>query len=420
MTGPRACPDLRRAVPRAVAAGLAGCLILGGSSLAAGKEPLQLALLIDTSGSIRRGDQAARNKLAADIAQQLGDGGQIAVYTFDNQPRLIVPRTGDAAAVAAAVADLGAAGQFTALNDAIFDATRYLAEGPAGKRAILILSDGLDENSALVPEDGIGEARQERIPIFAVGIGNVQERYLRRIAKLSGGEYFAPGSPVEGLVGRVVEQTPFSQAAGAAARTAAVAAPAPVAAAAAAARPAPAAASTWPILAGVALAVTIALAALGFVLLRRPAAAPAPVRHAGGAAPETLSSAFDEPEQEDMTLVARLSDVQGEGQTLVLTLKPLLHVTRGPNFGKFFEVSVDSATSIGRAPGNEIVLDDRAVSSQHCRIRPQRGIYELIDMKSTNGTFVNERRVARTNLAAGDVIKIGESSLQFRMDHMKS
>jgi len=60
------------------------------------------------------------------------------------------------------------------------------------------------------------------------------------------------------------------------------------------------------------------------------------------------------------------------------------------------------------------------VSSQHCRIRPQRGVYELIDMKSTNGTFVNERKVVRTNLSAGDVIKVGETMMQFRMDHMKS
>jgi pSer/pThr/pTyr-binding forkhead associated (FHA) protein len=114
-----------------------------------------------------------------------------------------------------------------------------------------------------------------------------------------------------------------------------------------------------------------------------------------------------------------MTDLQADGQTLVLTLKPLLHVTKGPNVGKFFEVHLDSSTSIGRAQGNDIVLDDLAVSSQHVRIRPLGGVYELIDLKSTNGTFVNERKIARTNLSAGDVVKIGETAMQFRMDHMK-
>jgi hypothetical protein len=396
-----------------------GPLLLSLAALPAGaaSEPLHVALLIDTSGSIRKPDQALRNSLAAELARSLPSGGDVAVYSFDDQPRLLVARTKSIEEVEQAVANLGAAGRFTALNDAIFDAARYLGDGPPGKRAIVILSDGLDENSALVPEDGVNEAREQRIPIFTVGIGNVQERYLRRIAKLSGGEYFPPRSDAATIVGRVAELTP----AGAPRRPA----PAPLtaalpgASAAAAARPAAAPAGspaqTWQFLLGVAVAVAIAVSTVGFLLLRR--AAPSPALAGGGAAPS--GGLEPEAEPEDVTLVSRIQDLQAEGQTLVLTLKPLLHVTRGPNVGKFFEVHLDSATSIGRAQGNDIVLDDRAVSSQHVRIRPMGGVYELIDMKSTNGTFVNERKVARTNLSAGDVVKVGETAMQFRMDHMK-
>jgi pSer/pThr/pTyr-binding forkhead associated (FHA) protein len=83
-------------------------------------------------------------------------------------------------------------------------------------------------------------------------------------------------------------------------------------------------------------------------------------------------------------------------------------------------VSLQSATSLGRARGNDVVLDDRAVSSQHCRIRPRdQGGYEVLDLQSTNGTYVNERRVARHPIAAGDVLKVGETILQFRLDHLK-
>lgn len=395
---------------------LASLLLLAGARAAvpAAQESLHLALLIDTSGSIRKADQPVRNRMAAEIAKGLPNGGDVAVYRFDDQPKLIVSRTANADEVAQAAASLGAGGRFTALNDAIFDAARYLADGPPGKRAIVVLTDGLDENSALVPEDGINEARERRIPIFSVGIGNVQERYLRRIAKLSGGEYFAPRTDAAGILARVTELTPLSG------TRAAAAPPAP----AAAVRPsvaAPSASSTptWPILAGVAAAVLIALSALGFVLLRRPEPAPASGfgSSSGASGGSGGPAAIEEPE--DVTLVGRMQDLQAEGSTLVLTLKPLLHVTKGLNFGKFFEINVESATSIGRAKGNDIVLDDHAVSSQHCRIRPLGGVYELIDMKSTNGTFVNERKVARTNLSAGDVIKMGETAMQFRMDHMK-
>jgi hypothetical protein len=409
-------------------AAIALVLLVAAASVDA-QDTLHLALLLDTSGSIRKADQAERNRLAEQIARSLPPGGDVAVYRFDDQPKLIVPRTGNADEVAQATASLGGEGRYTALNDAIFDAARYLGAGPAGRRAILVVTDGLDENSALVAEDGINEARERRIPIFSIGVGNVQERYLRRIAKLSGGEYFPPRTDAAAVAARVAELTPVS--APEARREAAPAAAAPSAPAgagqstASATRPnpaasAPTASSTWPILAGVAFAVVIALSALGFVLMRRSDAAgpaslasaePAPARDAGQAV-------TDEPD--DVTLVARMQDLHAEGSTLVLTLKPLLHVTKGPNFGKFYEVHVDSATSIGRAKGNDIVVDDRAISSQHCRIRPLGGVYELIDLKSTNGTFVNERKVARTNLSAGDTIKLGETAMQFRMDHMKS
>jgi pSer/pThr/pTyr-binding forkhead associated (FHA) protein len=85
-----------------------------------------------------------------------------------------------------------------------------------------------------------------------------------------------------------------------------------------------------------------------------------------------------------------------------------------------YEVSNQAATAVGRAPGNDVVVEDPAVSSQHCRIRPaDGGGFELIDLKSTNGTFLNERRVTREQLAAGDNIKVGQTVLQFRMDHLK-
>ena len=76
--------------------------------------------------------------------------------------------------------------------------------------------------------------------------------------------------------------------------------------------------------------------------------------------------------------------------------------------------------TIGRLPDNNLVIDNPAVSGRHARVYREGNHYVLEDLKSTNGTFVNERKVARTHLSAGDTIKLGETAMQFRMDHMKS
>src|SRR5207237_1697447 len=70
--------------------------------------------------------------------------------------------------------------------------------------------------------------------------------------------------------------------------------------------------------------------------------------------------------------------------------------------------------SIGRDPKNDIALDDRRVSRRHAEIRLRLGRYTLYDLQSTNGTYVNGRRVAEVVLADGDRLSIGGVELQFR------
>ena len=70
--------------------------------------------------------------------------------------------------------------------------------------------------------------------------------------------------------------------------------------------------------------------------------------------------------------------------------------------------------AIGRDPQNDIVLDDRRVSRKHSEIRVRLGRYTLYDLQSTNGTYVNGRRVAEIVLSDGDRIAIGGVELLFR------
>ncbi|HEY6959745.1 MAG TPA: DUF3662 and FHA domain-containing protein [Candidatus Limnocylindria bacterium] len=68
---------------------------------------------------------------------------------------------------------------------------------------------------------------------------------------------------------------------------------------------------------------------------------------------------------------------------------------------------------IGRDPQNDLVLDDRRVSRKHAEIRLRLGRYTLYDLQSTNGTYVNGRRVAEKVLEDGDKISVGGLELMF-------
>lgn len=72
--------------------------------------------------------------------------------------------------------------------------------------------------------------------------------------------------------------------------------------------------------------------------------------------------------------------------------------------------------SIGRASGNDIQLDDAAVSKQHAVIEVVGKDHILLDMGSSNGTFVNGTRVSRHLLRHGDVVEVRDFQLRY-VDH---
>ncbi|HEV2250080.1 MAG TPA: DUF3662 and FHA domain-containing protein [Candidatus Limnocylindria bacterium] len=72
--------------------------------------------------------------------------------------------------------------------------------------------------------------------------------------------------------------------------------------------------------------------------------------------------------------------------------------------------------TVGRDPKNDIVLDDRRVSRRHAEVRLRLGRYTLYDLQSTNGTFVNGRRIAEMVLSHDDRISIGGAELVVRLD----
>jgi hypothetical protein len=76
----------------------------------------------------------------------------------------------------------------------------------------------------------------------------------------------------------------------------------------------------------------------------------------------------------------------------------------------------ENVTTIGSVAGNTVVLADPAVSRKHAGIRKVSGSYELADLGSTNGVYVNGHKVPKKVLAQGDIIRVGNTEAVFKRE----
>ncbi|HET7041526.1 MAG TPA: FHA domain-containing protein [Gemmatimonadales bacterium] len=73
--------------------------------------------------------------------------------------------------------------------------------------------------------------------------------------------------------------------------------------------------------------------------------------------------------------------------------------------------------NIGRAEYNDIVLPDESVSTQHAKLQRREGVWVLVDLGSTNGTFVDGERISEeTPIAPGTTVRFGDASVIFEPD----
>ncbi|MFM7072630.1 MAG: FHA domain-containing protein, partial [Planctomycetota bacterium] len=96
-----------------------------------------------------------------------------------------------------------------------------------------------------------------------------------------------------------------------------------------------------------------------------------------------------------------------------------LLVIQGRDQGKRFELFEDVAT-VGRVAGNAIQLRDSEVSRRHAEFRREEDAFVLRDLNSSNGTFVNNKRVEQRALKNGDRVQLGRSLLIFTDDEERS
>jgi VWFA-related protein len=184
--------------------------------------PVRVALLFDVSGSMRVASKieaarrAARQVLSAlrldPSTGQLAD--EVAVFSFDIGLQSLQPFTADPGAIESALSRVRPYGQ-TSLYDAIAQTARRVADAPAGdqrRRAVVVLTDGVDTSSELKPEQVSAIASEIDVPVYmievvspldqpgghdAVGTAATEadNTVLRSLAQWTGGELFITSAP---------------------------------------------------------------------------------------------------------------------------------------------------------------------------------------------------------------------------------
>ena len=432
-----------------------------------GASPPPVVVAVDTSRSLSPAQLGQVVRTLSEALAELDPSTPTGLLAFDDAPRWILQPTSTPQEVGEALQGLTPRGDFTLLNDALFSAARTLDSGGI----ILLATDGRDENSATTVEDIARRCEAQGIRILAVGSGRgVQQRFLRRLALLTEGEYLGRledgnGAQLGAAVQAASEQ--LAQERAASPRGAGAAAPQTAAPSSGATSPAGGAEGTpfassssassssasgsapsggtsgggssgaWyssPLWAGL---VTVLLALLAFFLGRRVAESRSKVDD------DLFDDSLDVPEMDTYTVdeltasrlvafpVASMDEAPevtvdtavfyGSSledrleKTRVLTDRGVLISRRADDSPRLYLLGYDKAFAVGRSRDeNTLAIPDPALSAQHFRVVPDGQEYYVLDVGSTNGTYLNGMPVKARKLSSGDTIRAGQGEFEFQ------
>lgn len=162
--------------------------------------PLSAVVTLDTSGSMKK--RLADAKTAAkSFIDELPADDKVQLIGFSREVRLLSQMGADRGAIKDAV-DATAARGDTALYDALYASVQALKD-KAGRKAIILLSDGADDDgtgkqmSKHSLDEALALAREVNVPIFAIGIGEIDETVLKKAASQTGGMFLLASQPGE-------------------------------------------------------------------------------------------------------------------------------------------------------------------------------------------------------------------------------
>src|SRR5580704_13612526 len=131
-------------------------------------EPVTVGLVFDTSGSM--GAKLSRSRMAAvEFFKTANPEDQFFLVEFDSSPRLEVPLTSDTGLIANQLIFSRSKGS-TALLDAIYLALHEMKRSKMSKKALLVISDGGDNNSRYTPNEIQNVVKESDVLIYVIGV----------------------------------------------------------------------------------------------------------------------------------------------------------------------------------------------------------------------------------------------------------
>ena len=176
--------------------------------------PVSVAILFDVSGSMDMASRALAARFAAHHVLSWLEHGrdEAALFAFDSRLHEVAPFTVDTRALQGALGEVDPFGA-TSLHDAIADTAKRISERANRRRAIVVLTDGIDTASRLTPADVSGIASEIDVPVYVVAVvlpidnpdangrpsdGDdvpVTVGTIRELAAWTGGELFYASTP---------------------------------------------------------------------------------------------------------------------------------------------------------------------------------------------------------------------------------
>lgn len=409
-------------------------------------EAINLMLVLDTSGSMAQENRIEQLRSAARLfLGTLAANDQCAIIGFDDEIRVLNDFSHDVTALQNSLAALQARND-TRLFDGIIAGIEALARFPLGRKAVIVLSDGLDEGSIFLQDDCIHKAVDARVPVYSITVGDrgkVSRQAVARIALLSGGEYFhadqpevladvylrianrlkkqygiafPTGLPMDGGWHRLRVVLENSEYSGVAVRELQM--------------PAGTKPLEWldVLLIVIAALISVLLLVGGIVyyLLARQRR----VESGGGMnstpyIPTPMPQAANPPEPAQAVEVATAALKTGQDTVIIpgrqrAPIEPekkalaWLTIMDGPKAGTRLAIQSRECT-IGSASDCDIILADATVALFHAKIRKIKKSWTVHDLLTETGTFVNHQKVEEKELMGGELIILGQTILQFSL-----
>ena len=359
-----------------------------------------VVLVVDTSGSMAINDPTARIRDAVGrVVAGLPESDVAGLVTFDTAARVVAPlrrldEPGARRALQDAIGGLRFTGRYTDIAEAV-ERSLYELQRPGredGPRLIVLVTDGLidtgdeaedAEKDTWLREDLLPSCREDGVRIFSVAFTESADyELLRTLSTRTNGGYYRALTPddVPGIFAELER---------------------------ALARPEPKPEPVQEVVPAHELEQAVQRQVRQIEAERPPVQVPEPK---SGLSDAMLAGLALLALAALVVAVLALRRIRRADREALPVVQATLHDLES---GAVYQLD-SRVTRIGRAPESDVVIDSPTISGQHALIEARDGIYHLVDLRSTNGTYLNEKRIERESvLRKGDVLRFDRFKFAF-------